>query len=81
MELTRLAAKQKRCRDIERYAQTDITDATLKSNVMKALASYRLALAHCWQKQLVSPEDSSQLDAIERDLESLFNQARLRTAY
>lgn len=81
MELTRLAAKQKRCRDIERYAQTDITDSALKSNMIKTLASYRLALAHCWQKQTVSPEDSAQLDSIERHLDALYNQARLRTAY
>jgi hypothetical protein len=81
MELTRLAAKQKRCRDIERYALTDITDPQLRSRVTETLATYRRALAQCWHKQAISAEDSTQIDSIERDLETLSSQARLRTAY
>ena len=80
MELSRLASKNKRYRDIALFTQAEVKDSRLKPKLLKTLASYRLALAECWQKQAVTPEDISRIDSIERDLESLCGEARLRTA-
>jgi hypothetical protein len=80
MELSRLASKQKRYRDILLFTEQELGNAALKPQLLKSLASYRLALAECWKKQAVSPEDAAVLDSVERDLESLYNEARLRTA-
>lgn len=80
MELSRLASKQKRYRDILLYTEQELSDVHVKPKLLKALASYRLALADCWKKQAVTPEDIAMIDSVERDLESLYNEARLRTA-
>lgn len=80
MELPRLAAKQKRYRDILRYAEQELSDPNLKPALLKTLAAYRLALADCWKKQGADSTLTNQLDSIERELEALHNQAHLRTA-
>jgi hypothetical protein len=80
MDLPRLAAKQKRYKDILKFTNTEVGDAVLKPSLLHTLAQYRLALAECWRRGAVTPEASSQIDSIERELEKLHNDARLRTA-
>lgn len=79
MELPRLAAKQKRYKDILEFAHNEVQDTSVKPNLLKALANYRTALAKCWDAQKISPEDALAIDSIERELDTLHNQARLRS--
>jgi|GEM_PF-1256061 len=78
MELQRLAAKQKRYQDIKNFAQHEVQDTLLRSELDKTLQSYKRALADCWSKQTVSAEDALHIDSIERTLDNLHNEARLR---
>jgi hypothetical protein len=80
MELPRLAAKQKRYKDILHFTENEVTDTRIKPQLLQALASYRLALASCWTKQAITDEDLKALRSLERDLEELHNDARLRTS-
>jgi hypothetical protein len=80
MDLPRLAAKQKRYKDILHFTETEVTDARIKPQLLQALANYRLALAQCWSKQSITAEDLNSLGSIERTLDELHNGARLRTS-
>jgi hypothetical protein len=79
MELPRLAAKQKRYRDVLRYAGTEPFDSTTKAKILSALTSYRGALAACWRSQGGTPEELQRVASIEREIDELFSSARLRT--
>jgi hypothetical protein len=79
MELPRLAAKQKRYTDVLRYLRDEPVDSTTKQNLLRVLDQYKKALATCWKNQGNAPEDDSRLMAIERQLDALFGDARLRT--
>jgi hypothetical protein len=79
MELPRLAAKQKRYKDILEFAHNEVTDPGVKPSLLKALANYRSALTKCWDAQKIAPEDLLNIDSIERELDALQNQARLRS--
>ena len=79
MELPRLAAKQKRYLDVLRYLRDEPVDSTTKQSLLRVLDKYKKALATCWKNQGAVPEDDINLSVIERELESLFGAARLRT--
>jgi hypothetical protein len=79
MELPRLAAKQKRYRDVLRYAGTEPLDPTTKSKILSTLTSYRGALAACWRSQGGTPEELQRVASLEREIDELFSAARLRT--
>jgi hypothetical protein len=79
MELPRLAAKQKRYMDVLRYATSENVDALTKPKLLSTLKKYQAALASCWRSQGGSAEDDSLVASLERELDTLFNDARLRT--
>lgn len=79
MELPRLAAKQKRYRDVLRYVTTEHVDPVTKSSILATLENYRVALAVCWRAQGGSPEAEQRVATLERQLDALFGSARLRT--
>jgi len=79
MELPRLAAKQKRYNDILHFAQNEVHDPGVKPNLLKVLGQYKAALAKAWSDQSISAESQKTIDSIERELETLHNQARLRS--
>jgi hypothetical protein len=80
MELSRLAAKQKRYSDISRYANTEVLGPATRPKLLRTLEEYRNALASCWRNRGGTPDDDSRVANIERDLETLFNDARLRSS-
>lgn len=80
MELPRLAAKQKRYLDLLRFATTEHLDPTTKSNLLKTLKMYHDALASCCIAPKGSPDDALVLASLERELNTLHNDARLRSA-
>lgn len=78
MNLTRLAAKQKRYLDIRRFAETETQDPAIKLRLQKTLDLYRNAMAQAWmEKDSPRPETEKGLESIERDLDTLHNEARL----
>lgn len=79
MELPRLAAKQKRYKDVLRYTSTERVDPLTKPKLLTTLQKYHEALAMCWKAQGGTPEDDTRIASIERELDKLFNDARLRT--
>ena len=79
MELPRLAAKQKRYMDVLRYATTEHVNPVTKPKLLTTLKNYQAALASCWRSQGGTPEQESHVASIERELDTLFNDARLRT--
>jgi hypothetical protein len=78
MDLKRLAAKQKRYNDWLRFTNEELQDLTLKPTIMGRLSDYKKALAACWSKGAATPDDESLISSLERDLEQLNNEARLR---
>lgn len=79
MELPRLAAKQKRYRDVLQYVATEPIDPVTKSSILTTLHNYRAALAACWRAQGGAPEEDQRVATLERELDALFGSARLRT--
>ena len=79
MELPRLAAKQKRYSDISRFLDTEDVDPLTKPKLVKTLEEYRRALTTSWKNQGTTPQDETVLLSLERQLDALFNDARLRT--
>lgn len=80
MELPRLAAKQKRYKDVLHYATTERLDPITKPKLLKALKEYQTALTACWKNQGGSASDELKVASLERDLDNLFNDARLRSS-
>lgn len=80
MELPRLAAKQKRYLDVLRYTQTETVDPVTKPALLKTLDKYKKALGECWNNPESQATIDSQLATLEREIEALFNEARLRSS-
>ena len=80
MELSRLAAKQKRYKEILNFTEAEVRDAEIKRRLLATLAAYRATLASCWKAQTPSDEQTAALVSLERSLAELHNQARLETA-
>ena len=79
MELPRLAAKQKRYRDVLRYTDTEQVDPVTRSTILTTLSRYKDALAACWRSQGGTPDEEQRVATIEREIDALFGSARLRT--
>ena len=78
MDLRRLAAKQKRALDWAAFAENELQEPSLKPIIDRTLAEYKRALADCWKRQEITAADVEKIDSLERDLEQLNNEARLR---
>ena len=78
MELNRLAAKQKRYKDILLLSETTVQNVRLKTKLLNTLSAYRATLADCWRKQTIGPDDVTRIDSLERELETLCGDARLQ---
>lgn len=81
MELSRLAAKQKRYKEILHFTEIEVRDAQVKQRLLETLAAYKSTLATCWKAQTPSAEQDTALSSLERSLAELHNQARLKTAH
>ncbi len=79
MELSRLAAKQKRYMDVLLFTESEVLDSSIKPNLLKVLAKYKGALANCWKEQKITEQDIFVLGSLERELDALYNQAHLRS--
>lgn len=79
MELSRLAAKQKRYMDVLLFTESEVLDSSIKPNLLRVLAEYKGALANCWKEQKITEQDIFVLGSLERELDALYNQAHLRS--
>lgn len=79
MELSRLAAKQKRYMDVLLFTESEVLDLSIKPNLLRVLAEYKGALANCWKEQKITEQDIFVLGSLERELDALYNQAHLRS--
>ncbi len=79
MELSRLAAKQKRYMDVLLFTESEVLDSSIKPNLLKVLAEYKGALANCWKEQKITEQDIFVFGSLERELDALYNQAHLRS--
>ena len=77
MDAKRLAAKQKRYQDWSKFFSTELKDPSLQPEVHAQLSSYRHLLAEVW-KSGVTDALTSKIDSVERDLERLNHEARVR---
>ena len=77
MRITRLAAKQKRLRDWRDFLPS-VRDGALRTTIESRLAQYGAVLAQCWETGTVDPAQESTIVDLERQLEQLNDEVRLR---
>ena len=78
MDLSLLAAKQKRIKDWNDFvAEGGVQDARLKSEVVSAIDRFKKVLVKCWEEQKISPEDEQMIRDCERKLEQLNEESRM----
>ena len=78
MELSLLAAKQKRVKDWAAFvAQGGVQDAHLKSEVVSTLDQFKKLLAKCWEAKKIDAADEAQIKDFERRLEQLNESSRM----
>ena len=77
MDLSRIAAKQKRLKTWTDFAHSDVQCEALKLKILDSLKDYRNLLAKCWENSAVSDIDMTKLEGLERELSDLNEQARM----
>ncbi|RMG41099.1 MAG: hypothetical protein D6719_09210 [Candidatus Dadabacteria bacterium] len=77
MELSELAARQKRLKFFSRILPHSLSDSRLKERAAELLNSYRNLLAKVWETQSITEDDRLKLLSLERELEELTEAARL----
>ena len=79
LELSRLAAKQKRLQDWRKFlSQGSVQPEELKQRTNKVLEDYAAVLEHCWEEKNLTDENLKKIDDLERQLEELNEEARVR---
>lgn len=71
----RLAEKQKRINDWQKVLTGLIISPSLKTSFQEKIREYQEELKKCWIKN----EESQRLSSLEREIDSLFEQALLLT--
>lgn len=77
MDLSTLAAKQKRVRDWSEFLFTDGLDESLRLELGTTLELYKKVLVSCWERQTISADDQRLMASYERQLEELNDRVRL----
>jgi hypothetical protein len=77
MELSLLAARQKRAKDWSEALENALLDQALRDRTRQRLSDYKGLLLKCWEEQAVSADAAQKLADLERELESLNELARV----
>lgn len=78
-DLSRLSAKQKRLHDWRNFVESGgVQVLELRARTLAALNKYSGALEHCWEAKNISDDDWKTIEDLERQLEELNEEARLR---
>jgi hypothetical protein len=78
MDLSRLTAKNKRYLDWLRYTNEELNDPSLRAPTLTLLEEFRTLIQRCWTAGKVTDQDSAALADLERRLEQLNQEARVR---
>lgn len=78
MDLTAIAAKQKRLRDWSEFLETKGLPERLRQRVSTTLELYRKVLFECWESKQISPDSAFKIADLERTLEDLNEEIRLQ---
>ncbi|MCO6432154.1 MAG: hypothetical protein J5J00_14950 [Deltaproteobacteria bacterium] len=73
-----LARKQKRLKDWKTFADTEIQDAGIRKETKSKLLAYAAVLERVWENQSLDAASAEEIDELERVLEQLNEEARLR---
>ena len=79
MELSDLARKQKRIKSWTSFLNNEVSDDSIRAQTVEALKLYRNYLSKCWEQRKISAEDKLKIEDLERQLEQLNEDARLRS--
>lgn len=77
MELSALAAKQKRIQAWDFLLESEVDEPALKTRFSSALDRYRALLVRVWKAGKISSADEHEINDLERQLEQLDDEARL----
>jgi len=77
MDSSRLAAKNKRVKDWQEFADTQVSDPIIKRQMLSTLTTYRAALAKHWLQSTLDDASLKDLTDLERQLDQLNSEARL----
>lgn len=80
LSLDRLAAKQKRVREWQLFAEKEVSNPDLKKHMLDICTRFNSALAQLWEEGKVSDEQARNLRDLERQLNDVFEDARLYPA-
>jgi len=78
MDLTRIAAKQKRAKDWLDFAENELRDPALKPIFVEKIGQFKQLLLDIWTNPETLAEKSLLLADLERQLEELHLESRLR---
>lgn len=79
MNLDRLAACQKRILAWQDFLETHEISNSVRLKTLDTIKEYRNLLVRCWEQNRITDEDVNHLNDLERRLEGLNEDARLRT--
>lgn len=77
MDISQLAAKQKRILEWRDFLEVSNIPQNLKDRISNTLEVYAKILIDCWKKGSCSPEYVAQLANVERELEMMNDSVRL----
>lgn len=77
MDLSRIAAKQKRILDWRQFLETPDLPSSIRDHISNTVEVYAKILIDCWKKGVCSRELLDRLSSLERELEMLNDSVRL----
>lgn len=77
MDLSRLAAMQKRRDAWAAFADRELLSIDVKSAIKERLARYQAKIVSCWERSTISEQDQHEIANLERELIQLNEEARL----
>jgi hypothetical protein len=80
MSLKRLSARQKRVEQWSKAVANGDVRESLRVTFVDTLRRYKTHLAKCWESEEVSEEESALIADLERQLETLESESRLRAS-
>ena len=79
MELSELSRNQTRLQFLQSLLDNnEVTDEETRLKLVDTMKTYRNLIARCWETQTISEEDKTELANLDRKLEALHEDSRVR---
>ncbi len=78
MDISILALKQKRLKDWSEFVEREVQDLAVQTRMRKTLRDYSALIFACFQRNSVDQDDILLFEDLERMLQELTEQGRLR---